>query len=100
MMSIIMNCQKKIKLDNRDGADLYLVKTDKKVDADTYEWHLDVDKDHLYCLEYTRFIGNPHFIESIDPSGGPFISVGDTFNKGKYIIVKINSIKNIWIKEK
>ena len=99
MMSIIMNCQKKIKLDNRDGADLYLVKTDKKVDAGTYEWHLDVDKNHLYCLEYTRFIGKLPFIESIDLSGGPFISVGDTFNKSKYTIVKINSIKNIWIKE-
>ena len=99
MMSIIMNCQEKIKLDNRDGANLYLVKTDKKVNDVTYEWYLDVDKDHIYCLKYTRFIGKLPFIESIDPSGGPFISVGDTFNKGKYTIVKINSIKNIWIKE-
>ena len=92
-------CPEKIKLYNRDGADLYLVKTNKKVDDGTYEWHLDVDKDHLYCLEYMQLIGKLPFIESIDPSGGPFISVGDTFNNGKYTVIQINGIKNIWIKE-
>ena len=89
----------KIKLYNRDGADLYLVKTNKKVDDSTYEWYLDVDKYHLYCLEYMRFIGKLPFIESIDPCGGPLISVGDTFNNGKYTVIQINGIKNIWIKE-
>ena len=92
-------CPMKIKLYNRDGADLYLVKTNKKVDDGTYEWYLDVDKDHLYCLEYMQLIGELPFIESIDPSGGPFISVGDTFNNGKYTVIQINGIKNIWIKE-
>ena len=92
-------CPEKIKLYNRDGADLYLVKTNKKVDDGTYEWYLDVDKDHLYCLEYMQLIGKLPFIESIDPSGGPFISVGDTFNNGKYTVIQINGIKNIWIKE-
>ena len=59
-------------------------------------------------LEFCRFIGehqiennkvNWDVIEAIDPSGGPFISLGDEF-EGKYKIVKINSISNIWISER
>ena len=38
-------------------------------------------------------------IEAIDPSGGPFISLGDEF-EDRYKIVKINSVKSIWISER
>ena len=61
----------KIKLYNRDGANLWLESIDNSL------WKLKVDKNHKYCLKYIRIIGN---YEAVDPSGGPFISVGDTFN--------------------
>ena len=100
---------KEIKLFNRDGADLKLVqKYLKEIDPHITEWELKVDKEHSYVLEFCRFIGehqiennkvNWDVIEAIDPSGGPFISLGDEF-EGKYKIVKINSISNIWISER
>ena len=100
---------KKIKLFNRDGADLYLEqKTNSLIEPYISEWELKVDKKHSYVLEFCRFIGeyqksgntiNWSVIEAIDPSGGPFISLGDEF-ENKYKIVKINSIKSIWISER
>ena len=100
---------KKIKLYNRDGADLWLEqKNSKEIDPHISEWELKVDKEHSYVLEFCRFIGehqvdgnkiNWNTIEAIDPSGGPFISLGDEF-EGKYKIVKINSANNIWISER
>lgn len=99
----------KIKLYNRDGADLWLEqKTLKEIEPYISEWELKVDSKHSYVLEFCRFIGeyqiennkvNWDVIEAIDPSGGPFISLGDEF-EGKYKIVKINSINSIWISEK
>ena len=99
---------KKIKLYNRDGANLWLEqKNSKEIDPHISEWELKVDKEHSYVLEFCRFIGeyqeendriNWDVIEAIDPSGGPFISLGDEF--GQYKIVKINSINNIWISER
>ena len=91
---------KKIKLFNRDGADLWLEHTDEKIDNNIFVWTLKVDSKHDYVLEYIRIIGNyPTSIDAIDPSGGPMLSVGDVF-ENKYKIVKINSINNIWISER
>ena len=91
---------KKIKLYNRDGADLWLENTEEQVDKNISIWKLNVDNKHKYCLKYIRIIGNYlHEIEAIDPSGGPMINLGDEF-EGKYKIVKINSANNIWISER
>ena len=99
----------KIKLYNRDGADLKLVQKHlKEIEPNITEWELKVDEEHSYVLEFCRFIGehqiennkvNWDVIEAIDPSGGPFISLGDEF-EGKYKIVKINSVNSIWISER
>ena len=89
----------KIKLYNRDGANMWLEKT-KDLGNNLSEWKLKVDSKHQYCLEYIRIIGNyPTSIDAIDPSGGPMLSVADEF-ENKYKIVKINSINNIWISER
>jgi len=90
---------KKIKLYNRDGADLYLVQL-KEIEPYITEWELQVDEKHKYILEFCRYIGD-NFLEpeAIDPSGGPMINLGDEF-EGKYKIVKINSVKSIWISER
>lgn len=90
-----------INLFNRDGANLRLVKTPEKIDDNTFVWKLEVDSKHDYVLHYCRFICAEHdnnIFEAIDPSGGPFIALGNVF-KYKYKIVKINSAKNIWIRE-
>jgi hypothetical protein len=90
----------KIKLYNRDGADLWLKKCNKQIEPNIWMWYLDVDKEHSYILDYCRYIGD-NFLEpeAIDPSGGPMLSLGDEFEE-KYKIVKINSINNIWISER
>ena len=100
---------KKIRLYNRDGANLWLEqKQIKEIEPYISEWELKVDDKHSYVLEFCRFIGehqvdgnkvNWNTIEAIDPSGGPMINLGDEF-EGKYKIVKINSAKNIWISER
>ena len=89
---------KEIKLFNRDKADLRLVHL-KEIEPGITEWELQVDKKHNYVLEFCRYIGD-NFLEpeAIDPSGGPMISLGDEF-ENKYKIVKINSVKSIWISE-
>ena len=79
----------KIRLFNRDGADLWLEKI-KKVSEHEFEWRLYVDQKHLYCLQYIRCIGDyPDNLEAVDPSGGPMINLGDRFENGKYKIIKI-----------
>jgi len=90
----------KIKLYNRDGADLWLKKCNKQIEQNIWIWYLDVDEKHKYVLEFCRYIGD-NFLEpeAIDPSGGPMLSLGDEF-EGKYKIVKINSANNIWISER
>lgn len=100
---------KEIKLFNRDGADLRLVqKYLKEIEPGITEWELKVDEKHGYVLEFVRFIGNYDkdknsvdwsVIEAIDPSGGPFISLGDEF-ENKYKIVKINGVKSLWLSER
>lgn len=102
----------RIKLFNRCGANMYLYRNDDAtpIEPNIYEWELTVDSRHNYVLEYCRYMGEYEntenlkhvkwlFIEAIDPSGGPFISVGDEF-ENKYKIVKINSTKSIWISER
>ena len=99
----------KIKLYNRDGADLWLECTHKEVQPNIFIWELTVDLEHSYVLEHCRMVGTTNgiggnkvdwsVIEAIDPAGGPFISLGDEF-ENKYKIVKINSAKDIWISER
>ena len=90
----------KIKLYNRDGANLWLKKSAKEIEPGIWMWYLDVDKEHEYILKYMRIIGD-NILEpdAIDPSGGPMLSLGDEF-EGKYKIIKINSANNIWISER
>lgn len=89
---------KKIKLFNRDGADLWLEEV-KTIDPNISEWKLKVDSNHSYCLKYIRIIGNyPLEIEAVDPSGGPMISLEDKF-ENKYKIVNIINPTTFWIWE-
>ena len=75
----------KICLFNRDGANLWLEKG-SYLEPHIYEWHLKVDDEHDWVLKYLRIIGNyPTEIEAVDPSGGPFISVGNTFVQYSFI---------------
>ncbi len=92
---------KEIKLFNRDNADLRLVQKHlKEISPHISEWELQVDEKHKYVLEFCRYVGD-NFLEpeAIDPSGGPMINLGDEF-ENKYKIVKINSVKSIWISER
>lgn len=68
--------KEKIKLYNRDGANMWLELFNDNL------YKLCVDDDHSYCLQYMRIIGDyPNNIEAIDPSGGPFLSVGNYVDK-------------------
>lgn len=88
-----------ITLHNRDGARLWLERV-KEIEPNIFEYRLNVDYNHKYCLEYMRYIYDEDgSIRSIDPSGGPSISIGDEF-ENKYKIVKINSVISIWISER
>ena len=98
---------KEIKLYNRDGADLKLVYI-REIEPNISEWKFQVDEKHNYVLEFVRFMGDYneennsidwYNIKAVDPSGGPFISLGDEF-ENKYKIVRINSIKSICISER
>ena len=82
-----------LRLPNRDHAYLRL---EQKEDSDI--WELKVDPQHKYCLEYMRMGGDYEIIDSkiswkkitmLDPSGGPYMEVGDTLMHEKYEIVEI-----------
>ena len=94
----------KIKLFNRDHANMWLEKN-KEVEPNIFEWKLKVDNAHKYCLEYLRVIGElgenhkVKNIEAVDPSGGPFISLGDEF-EDKYKIIKILDCTTFLISER
>lgn len=89
----------KIKLNNRDHADLWLEQINN-----TDWWQLKVDKKHEYCLKYMRMGGdfeiektpeNSQYIKwtkvvMMDPSGGPYLEVGDILDN-KYKIVEMNA---------
>lgn len=63
----------KIKLFNRDGANLWLEQYTPE------HWKLNCDEEHKWVLEYMR-VGydneNSTEYSFIDPSGGPFITPG------------------------
>ena len=86
-----------ISLYNRDGATLTLIKG-KKIDTTTNEWSLIVDDDHMWVMEHCRIIGKPGNIEAVDPSGGPFLAVGDMIRK--YQIIKIVDCTTFWLSER
>ena len=87
-----------IKLHNRDGANLWLEKIED-LEPHISKYQLKVDDDQKYCIEYSRIIGDyPKEIEAIDPSGGPFISIGDEF-ENKYKIINILSPTIFYISE-
>lgn len=96
----------KIKLYNRDKAELYLEQIDN---SDL--WKLTVDSDHDYCLKYMRCGGDfsvdedNHIINwksrvMIDPVGGPYIEVGDNIEGYKVVeivddlILRLSNEKN------
>ena len=69
-----------IKLFNRDGAHLKLVPTDDDL------WELEVDDEHKYILEFIRVGYNKDGkMTMIDPSGGPYLSIGQRLTKD-YVI--------------
>lgn len=87
----------RIKLNNRNKANLWL----EQIDNSSF-YKLCVDNGHKYCLFYMAKSGNYHYddnnnlvwdnIQSIDPSGGPLLKVGDFVDdKGKYIIKSITN---------
>jgi len=68
---------KKIKLFNRDGADLSLVSENGR------RWEFEVDDKHKYILEYCRvgYMKGDKEIDFIDPSGGPMLSCKQVISK-------------------
>ena len=74
----------RIRLFNRDGANLFLVSNPEG----TF-WHFDVDDDHMYILEYMRigYAEDNKTIDFIDPSGGPMVHIGSQFDN--YIVDRI-----------
>ena len=78
----------KIKLFNRDGANLNLISEDGTL------WTFNVDAKHKYILEYCRvgYKNDNKEIEFIDPSGGPMLSCGQILSKNYVIdsIVEVN----------
>lgn len=78
-----------IKLFNRDGADLKLVSEDEKL------WKFKVDKEHQYIFNYMRYGVMPDnkTIEMIDPSGGPYLTIGSKLNDN-YVIDAFIEVDN------
>ena len=74
----------RIRLFNRDGANLFLVSNPEG----TF-WHFDVDDDHMYILEYMRvgYMEDNKTIDFADPSGGPMVHIGSQFDN--YIVDRI-----------
>ena len=81
---------KKIRLYNRDGADMFLVSNDENW------WKFEIDKKHEYCLEYMR-IGYGEENKSIymvDPSGGPYLEVGNRIGNNMEYTIDTIIVKN------
>lgn len=80
----------RIKLPNRETNNLYLV------NEDDY-WVLDGPK--LY-LEHTRLIGDyPSNIVAIDPPGGPFMSIGDSYGGKKIVKFDVEDYIKIYLED-
>lgn len=86
----------KIYLKNRDRAKLWLEQTDSDL------WKLKVDPEHEYCIKYMRMggdfeINSDHDVKwnkiaMIDPSGGPYLEIGDKLKdelKNEYEIIEM-----------
>ena len=83
---------KKIRLANRDGASMWLEYIGPYFSEEKASfWQLKVDDKHKYCLEYMRIVGELNHIEAVDPSGGPFLSLGYVFNNEYKIIQILNA---------
>lgn len=78
----------KITLQNRDGADLYLL----QIEPNSNMFRIVCDKDHKYVLDFARIIlcEDNKSIYAVDPSGGPFLSIG-------YKLKDDKSIRSIFI---
>lgn len=74
----------RIRLFNRDGADLFLVSNEEG----TF-WHFEVDDKHKYVIEFVRlgYGEDNKTIEFVDPSGGPMIYIGSKFDN--YVVDRI-----------
>lgn len=85
-----------IKLFNRDGADLKLVNIDENL------WKFTVDENHKYVLDFLRLgLGEDNkTIEMVDPSGGPYMTLGYKLNENLMISVIINIDNKILIATK
>lgn len=75
----------RIPLFNRDGSKVFLEQKENNI------YYLRGEEAALMAVGVT-FDGNPNNITAIDPSGGPYISVGSEIIKG-YIIESIESTK-------
>lgn len=83
---------KKIRLANRDGASMWLEYIGPYFSEEKASfWQLKVDDKHKYCLEFMRIIGELSCIEAVDPSGGPFLSLGYVLNNEYKIIQILNA---------
>ena len=87
----------KIKLFNRDGANLNLISEDGTL------WAFNVDEKHKYIFEYCQvsYKNDNKEIEFIDPSGGPMLSCGQRLSKNYVIdsIIEVNGQLMIHTKE-
>lgn len=77
--------ENEIPLFNRYGSKVFLEHKENNI------YYLRGDEDALMAVGVT-FDGNPDNITAVDPSGGPYISVGTEIIKG-YIIESIEFIK-------
>ena len=70
-----------IKLFNRDGANLRLVSEDEKL------WQFKVDLKHQYIFDHMRYelAEDNKTIQMLDPSGGPYLTIGTKLNND-YVI--------------
>ena len=77
--------ENEIPLFNRDGSKVFLEHKASNI------YYLRGDKEALMAVGVT-FDGNPDNITAVDPSGGPYISVGSEIIEG-YIVESIMSTK-------
>lgn len=75
--------ENEIPLFNRHGSKVFLEHKENNI------YYLRGDEEALMAVGVT---GNPNNITAVDPSGGPYISVGSEIIKG-YIIESIEFIK-------
>lgn len=99
----------KIKLYNRDNAEMYFEKVCDTEDKGVSMWKLRVDPDHDYCMKYMRMGGDFDVLENnkiywkeikmIDPAGGPYLELGDELDN-KYKIIKFIDESTVLLSER